>query len=66
MNYDNADRLAQKIADKLLHVGGVNVQAPLIAPFLNEDEHAGFYNRDELVNLIRSAILSSSDVKTGV
>lgn len=66
MNYDNADRLAQKIADKLLYVGGANVQAPLIAPFLNENEHAGFYNRDELINLVRSAILSPSDAKTGV
>lgn len=56
MKPSKQQQLAERLADKLLFITGVNKPGTLVFPALSEFELAGAYNRSELVDLFLTEI----------
>lgn len=60
MNPTEQQKLAERIADKLLFIFGINQPGKLVFPAIHEDQLAGPYNRDDLIELILSELREQS------
>lgn len=56
MNPTEQQNLAERIADKLLFISGINQPAKLVFPGINVNQLAGPYNRADLIDLILSEL----------